>query len=118
MDVDACNREGNTALMHAVIHNQVDVVKYLVEEEVANINVQNRRGNTALHLGYIHGDHPDMMQTLLELKADPSISNNLGASPMQLYNQVKRQRSQKSTTDEEFRDFMEKREFVDNSEKK
>ena len=112
VDVDARNQHGETALMLAVMHNQVEVVRYLVEEEGAEINAQNRRGNSALHLGYIHGDHPRMMQTLLELKADPSICNNLGASPMQLYNQFKRQKSQKSNNDKEFRDFMEKRNFV------
>ena len=116
VDVNACNRQGNTALMHAVIHNQVDIIKYLVQEEGADINVQNRHGNTALHLGHKYGDHAAMMHALLELKADPSLANNLGASPMQLYDRFMRRESENSSTDwdanSEFREFMEKRNFV------
>lgn len=40
---------GNTALHMSAANGHLHVIKYLVGEKAANVNIQNKMGNTALH---------------------------------------------------------------------
>ncbi|MCY4178173.1 MAG: ankyrin repeat domain-containing protein [Endozoicomonadaceae bacterium] len=80
-DVNIQNNNGNTALMNAVFYKQIEIVKYLVEERGADVNIQNNQGNTALMIAAECYD-PETMIYLIEKKADPTIKNASGKTPL------------------------------------
>ncbi|KRX66050.1 Eukaryotic translation initiation factor 3 subunit K, partial [Trichinella sp. T9] len=73
VDNETCK---NQAVHWAALHSNVDVVRYLCEYGFS-VNAQNASGDTALHLA-LSRDEPEIVQCLLDFKADLSIKNNAG----------------------------------------
>jgi tankyrase len=91
-DIHATDKNGVTALHHAVRFRSPTAVKVLVEEG-ANVNQACRRnGSTPLHRAATQTGAPgtagraaaakEIIQILLTAGADPSIKNKLGKKPV------------------------------------
>ena len=68
-DVNACDEDGDTALMWAVFKGHKDVVKVLLEAG-ADVNASNKNGDTALMWAVFKG-HKDVVKVLYEAGANP-----------------------------------------------
>lgn len=55
IDIDSCNKNGETGLHYAVIHGQAQCLKVLVESN-ANMDRVDNSGRTALHIAVETGD--------------------------------------------------------------
>jgi len=71
--LDFQDKDGNTYLHLAVIAQQEDIIKSLIEKGIF-INKQNKDGNTGLHLAYIFNDI-SIIKLLLESGIDKNIVN-------------------------------------------
>ena len=67
---------GNTYLHLAVIHQNIELIKKLIEKEIF-IDVQNKEGNTALHLAY-YVNNINIIKLLIENNIDFAIKNKKG----------------------------------------
>lgn len=78
--IDAPDGDGRTALINAVIENQLDFVKWLVANG-AKVNVQDKNGFSALHFT---GQYKlvEISQFLLENGADPNLLDVHGNPPI------------------------------------
>lgn len=74
IDVDAQKIDGDTALRLAVMNNQVESTRLLLEAG-ANPNIQNGQGNTPLIRAVAQG-YTEITKLLLEHGANPHIRNN------------------------------------------
>jgi ankyrin repeat protein len=74
------DHDNNTALIHACINNNRDIVQLLLENGV-NINHQNKFGNTALIYACINNNR-DIVQLLLENDVNINHQNKLGLTPL------------------------------------
>jgi len=72
--VDTPNQEGSTALLVAVMRDQLDAARHLLDRG-ANADTANRYRVTPLYVAALHGN-TDMMAALLAARADPN-----GAAP-------------------------------------
>ena len=81
--IDVSDGDGRTALINAVIENQHDFVRWLVENG-ADINIQDRNGFCALHFT---GQYRmvEISKFLLENGADPNLVNRHGRTSADLY---------------------------------
>eukprot|EP01065_Artemidia_motanka_P040674 TRINITY_DN5139_c0_g2_i1.p1 TRINITY_DN5139_c0_g2~~TRINITY_DN5139_c0_g2_i1.p1 ORF type:complete len:440 (+),score=152.37 TRINITY_DN5139_c0_g2_i1:35-1321(+) len=68
------NEDGFTAVHMAVQGGHVDVLRYLVEVEAADINAQTAYGRTALHMAIADGSL-ELVSECLRIGADPSVRN-------------------------------------------
>ncbi|XP_059196836.1 KN motif and ankyrin repeat domain-containing protein 4 [Centropristis striata] len=83
-DVNACSRQaGQTALMLAVSHGRVAMVKLLLSCG-ADVNAQDREGSTALMCASEHG-HTNIVRMLLETgRCDVSLKDKNGQTALQV----------------------------------
>ena len=58
-------------------------VKFLVEEQGADVNVRDAWGYTPLHYAAVHGDN-DLIEYLVSKGADVTVASRLGQSPVDL----------------------------------
>ena len=79
-DVNACLKNGQTALMQMI--NATNYLKVLLENG-AKVDLQETNGNTALHYA-VFNSRPDSVAILLEHKGNPNIQNNQGYTPLDL----------------------------------
>lgn len=80
VDLDIQDKEGMTALMHAV--SKSDIGSKLVDVILgngANPNIQDNLGRTALHM------QSSALLSLLRYRSDPNIQNNLGQTALHVY---------------------------------
>lgn len=76
------DKNGNTALHHAVIAKRLDVVQFLLESG-AEVDAQNLKGQTALHLAIDDGDCCDKIcQLLFSHHASVDIQDGHGNTPL------------------------------------
>lgn len=68
IDIDAQDKEGNTALMIAVKAKAIDKVRLLLDNE-ANINIKNHNGDTALVIAVSQGNR-EVEKLLFQYMAD------------------------------------------------
>jgi len=68
------DNHGQTPLIKAVIKNDTDAVKYLLEEPKVNINARDHSSRTALIYAVIYG-HKDCVDLLLDKGADMSVED-------------------------------------------
>ncbi|GKU09413.1 unnamed protein product, partial [Fusarium langsethiae] len=61
---------------------QIEVLKYFVQEVHMNINELDEDGRSVLHYAMEHGDIP-LVREMMELNADPHILDVTGQSPME-----------------------------------
>ena len=73
IDLDYQDKDGNTYLHLAVITQQEEIIKLLIEKGIY-INKQNKDGNTALHLAYMINDN-SIINILIENGIDKYILN-------------------------------------------
>lgn len=76
------DKKGNTLLALAVIMNDSEMVKFLLQYGI-DPNSQNEDGNTALHYA-VSGRKLKIIDLLILNGADERIKNNLGQEPWQL----------------------------------
>jgi len=72
--VDAVNKNGDTAIHQAAIRKNLSSVRYLVTKN-ANLNIQNSEGETCLHCALYQstgGDTMPLVKFLLDNGADPN----------------------------------------------
>ena len=83
-NVNAANKEGNTALIYAARYNHPDVIKMLLTPQTMqvplDVNAQNKVGETALYWGAAKGN-VEVVKRLLAAGADPTIAANNGLVP-------------------------------------
>ncbi len=82
MDVNETDHDGNTAILLAAIHGQIDITNYLIEKD-AYINHENKKGNTALMQAASHG-YLSIVKLLKEKDAFINAMNNDGVTALQL----------------------------------
>lgn len=63
LDVDALDHTGSSALIYAALQGQLEIVKYLVEIQQANINLINDKGNSASQYA-AHAGHTAVVKYL------------------------------------------------------
>ncbi|KAI3327705.1 hypothetical protein HD806DRAFT_519718 [Xylariaceae sp. AK1471] len=93
VDVNQYDKQGNTPLMSFIINSSDAtrwekeeseiVIKALIQEASANIELRNRNGETALHLAARYGKTIPL-KVLLELGANPHTRNVQGLSILQV----------------------------------
>lgn len=74
-NVNAVDRNGNTALMSA---SDIEVVRVILAAGVSDINARNNLGRTALMQAY----HADVAKALLDAGADPYLKDNEGKTAL------------------------------------
>jgi len=90
-DVNAKDFKGVTALGYAVGHDQLSVVKVLIDSK-ANINDVDSAGNSAVHFAAGYG-RVKVLEHLLARGANASKANQQGQTPMAVAQQNKQQQA-------------------------
>jgi hypothetical protein len=81
-DIDAQNRDGETALILAADRDLLNMVKALLDRG-ADINHQDKRGETALTRA-ARMDNAEVVALLLERGADPALENKRGQTALSI----------------------------------
>ena len=79
-DVEYTNEDGFTALIWACLNGHIDVVRYLVDEKNAAVNMPPNR-HTPLRGAGNYG-HLEVVQFLLDRGADPNVPSMGGRTPI------------------------------------
>jgi ankyrin repeat protein len=79
--VGANDGYGNTPLHRAAMYGHIEVVKLLLQEHSAEVNLKNIDGYTPLHLAALIG-HLEEVRVLLEHSADSNLKNAGGDTPL------------------------------------
>ena len=83
-DLNAANKDGNTALIYAARYNHPQVIKMMLLPQTMqtplDVNAQNKLGETALYWGAAKG-HVEVVKRLLAAGADPTIAAKNGLVP-------------------------------------
>ena len=83
-DLNAANKDGNTALIYAARYNHPQVIKMMLLPQTMqtplDVNAQNKAGETALYWGAAKGN-VEVVKRLLAAGADPTIAANNGLVP-------------------------------------
>jgi len=82
VDPNEDSKIGSTALFHACLRGHVKAAKRLICDPRINLRVL-RNGETCLHAATISGN-PELVQLLLEMTADPLLTNASGQRPLEL----------------------------------
>ena len=83
-NLDVVNAKGQTALMFACDHNDIDTIKKLVENG-ANVNIRDDIGNTALHHVVKQSfSMPKVAKFLIDSGANINEKNNDGQTPLDI----------------------------------
>lgn len=80
INIDAQNKEGQTALHRASDKNHPEIVSLLLENK-ANVDIQDKNGATALHLAS-KGDYLEVAELLLQGGANMDIQDENGATAL------------------------------------
>jgi ankyrin repeat protein len=78
VDVDSCDKKGNTLLLLASQQGDRRIVKYLLRRG-ANINKTNHAGNSVLHYCFEY-QNTDLAEYLKTKGADDGITNGMGCT--------------------------------------
>ncbi len=83
-DLNAYNKDGNTALIYAARYNHPQVIKMMLLPQTMqtplDVNAQNKAGETALYWGAAKGN-VEVVKRLLAAGADPTIAAKNGLVP-------------------------------------
>jgi ankyrin repeat protein len=82
-DIDTRNEFNNTALMYAIMRNNIEFARMLLERE-AVINAQGQGDMTLLHWAVQRGGRTEVVRLLLEHGADVNARDEYGNTPSQL----------------------------------
>ena len=77
----ACGQQA-TPLIATAIHNFVEAAKLLLQYPLVNVDARDALGRTALCRA-ASGGHTELLQLLLDYKADPSIRDTAEITPLQ-----------------------------------
>ena len=87
VNINEPDNEGWTALHEAATHQELDVVKWLIDNG-ANASARDNRGETALHLIAEEGDDDhetlEIIKELLRAGASPYAKNDSGETPLEI----------------------------------
>lgn len=76
-DINIRDSIGDTLLYTAVLKNEIELVKILVNAGI-DVNCKNRDGKTALHVAFRYGETTEISGYLIEHGADIHIADNGG----------------------------------------
>jgi ankyrin repeat protein len=82
-NINAKDKDGNTALHQAVLSNQLNTLKVLFLDESIDIDSQNELGQTALHLAVMKG-YKEITEYLILKNPDLLITDKEGNNAAQL----------------------------------
>ena len=83
VDVETREKELRTPLLWACVSGSVSTVKYLIEEEKANINAIDQYGSNCLHFACSNQNNMELIHYLVdELKFDVNTVNNNDLTPL------------------------------------
>lgn len=92
-DVNATNKNGDTALIYAARYNYPKVITELLRPyslvAPLDVDMKNSRGETALYWAAARGNEEAVVR-LLAAGADPSIATKAGVTPLQVAEKYKR----------------------------
>lgn len=80
---------GQTPLQAAISYGHFAIVKYLVEEQSANINAQNKKGETALHIAAKRKNLEIVKYLIEDQNADFNITDKFGYNALDIAKVVK-----------------------------
>lgn len=83
------NADGMTPLHYAAANNRMNILRYLVTNLRAHVQVANRFGDTPLHSAALFG-YKDVVFFLLMHGADPQRKNRKGESPLEFAEQERK----------------------------
>ncbi|MBX9890600.1 MAG: ankyrin repeat domain-containing protein [Amoebophilaceae bacterium] len=83
IDVNAKDKEGQTALHDAVLHVNETIVDKLLNATNINVNAQETNNKTALHIAASCGHH-EVVQLLLNKRADKTVQNKEKKTPLEV----------------------------------
>ena len=79
-DINMKGRDGRTLLIHSVLYNRIEIVKWLLENG-ALIDERDMQGLSALHCAVV-SNNSEMAEYLLEQGASIDIRDNFGNTPL------------------------------------
>jgi len=80
IDINAKDKKGHTALMHAASSGKVDIAKLLLDAG-SDVNAKNKRHRTALMIAAWHG-YIDMAEFLIDAGADVNLKDKDGETAL------------------------------------
>ena len=83
-DMDSCDENGKTLLMHiADVQNNASDSAWILLEYMADPNIKDKEGNTALHYAFKNTNKPLILLYLM-FGANPDITNDLSQKAFQV----------------------------------
>lgn len=82
-DLEVTDRKGTTTVHYAVRMGSVKCLEFLYQSGVS-LNSQDTHGFTPLHYATLADDDETMLKKLLELRANPEISDKVGRRPIHI----------------------------------
>jgi ankyrin repeat protein len=79
--INICDKYGNTALFFAVRINNIDIIKYLIENG-ADLNAKNEDYESVLHYAAYKKNNLETIKYLIENGADTNILDYSGRTPL------------------------------------
>ncbi|OGI28755.1 MAG: hypothetical protein A2287_06930 [Candidatus Melainabacteria bacterium RIFOXYA12_FULL_32_12] len=79
--VNRINKEGNTALISAILENDNNKIEKLIKRDDIDVNIQNSTGDTALMYSVVI-DRKELVNKLLEKGADTNLKNKHGETAL------------------------------------
>lgn len=77
VDIDAKNNQGKSVIFDIVKTGDLEALRFLLEQEIRNVNIQDKDGNTPLVAAVLEGNkNYDLILLLLMCGADPNIPDN------------------------------------------
>ena len=86
-DVNQCDKDGRTTLMHAcALAGRDDVIRRIISTDLCDVNVVDKQGNTAVMLA-VYADNPTAIRILVNSAhtrdvLEPNRENNEGDTPL------------------------------------
>jgi len=87
-NINAINSKGESALFEAVNRKDLEIIRFLIEENI-DLNIQNTKGETVLEkLVYTGLEHADIIKLLIKHNINPRLKNKKGQTVYEILNNL------------------------------